>query len=259
MHLSGTLNVVHNVSVYGNGCGGIDVGGGDLVSGRGEASCHNCVWSKHFSMPLFSGVSGERHTKHNPISASHNGNDAVWLLIWGTCTPYVWSTRFSCQSTSWRLHWSRAFDMCYILVNKIKWGNGICFKTVSGVLPLCSTQRWWAIWRFFTSWSTASTISWSDLTTDLRLSADIYWLKIALVLRCSWREVQSLSVVLFHCFAQQSLTRGNNSVDECVVRNWARWKRTYQAGVGFFGVGNYYSNNKIYDAPHTAMIGECEC
>jgi hypothetical protein len=42
---------------------------------------------------------------------------------------------------------------------------------------------------------------------------------------------------------------GNN------VHSFARWKRTYQAGIHWAGVGNSYSHNTVSDGPHNCFLG----
>lgn len=39
------------------------------------------------------------------------------------------------------------------------------------------------------------------------------------------------------------------------MRRFSRWKRTYQAGIHWAGVGNTYRHNDIADGPHNAMLG----
>ncbi|XP_065182891.1 uncharacterized protein LOC135813811 [Sycon ciliatum] len=54
-----------------------------------------------------------------------------------------------------------------------------------------------------------------------------------------------------------SLTRANSTIQHCSVYDFARWKRTYNPGVAFGGVGNDYLHNTIYGGPHTAIFGAC--
>ncbi|XP_065182890.1 uncharacterized protein LOC135813810 [Sycon ciliatum] len=54
-----------------------------------------------------------------------------------------------------------------------------------------------------------------------------------------------------------SLTRGNSTMQYCTVYDFARWKRTYNPGVSFGGVGNDYLHNTIHGGPHSAMLGSC--
>eukprot|EP00935_MAST-01C_sp_MAST-1C-sp1_P002107 g2107.t1 len=53
----------------------------------------------------------------------------------------------------------------------------------------------------------------------------------------------------------ESLTPGNLSVSGNRVRNFARFKRTYQAGIHWAGVGNRYTHNIVSDGPHNCFLG----
>eukprot|EP00039_Didymoeca_costata_P009071 m.120145 g.120145 ORF g.120145 m.120145 type:complete len:652 (+) comp14348_c0_seq2:16-1971(+) len=60
----------------------------------------------------------------------------------------------------------------------------------------------------------------------------------------------------------ETLLPGNNFVLGCNVHHYARWKRTYQPGVFWAGVGNTYSSNTISWGPHNAFLGggnEADC
>ena len=52
-----------------------------------------------------------------------------------------------------------------------------------------------------------------------------------------------------------TLTAGNNTVVGCSFTQYARFCRTYQAGIAWGGVGNAFINNTVGDAPHTGMLG----
>ncbi|CAI8007342.1 hypothetical protein GBAR_LOCUS5158 [Geodia barretti] len=54
---------------------------------------------------------------------------------------------------------------------------------------------------------------------------------------------------------QLSLTRGNNLLTQCLVTDWSRWKRTYQPGISWGGVGNNFTNNRLSNAPHAGILG----
>ena len=47
-----------------------------------------------------------------------------------------------------------------------------------------------------------------------------------------------------------SLARGNLNVSGNAVRRHGQWKRTYQPGIHFGGVGNTYSRNRVSDGAH---------
>ena len=49
--------------------------------------------------------------------------------------------------------------------------------------------------------------------------------------------------------------RGNLNVSWNYVHGFARWKRTYQAGIHWAGVGNTYSHNTVTDGPHNCFLG----
>eukprot|EP00730_Choanoeca_flexa_P000772 TRINITY_DN10329_c0_g1_i3.p1 TRINITY_DN10329_c0_g1~~TRINITY_DN10329_c0_g1_i3.p1 ORF type:complete len:562 (+),score=121.97 TRINITY_DN10329_c0_g1_i3:178-1863(+) len=51
------------------------------------------------------------------------------------------------------------------------------------------------------------------------------------------------------------LSPGNNVVDNNYVHDYALWKRTYQSGVFWGGVGNNYTRNTIKHAPHNGILG----
>ena len=51
------------------------------------------------------------------------------------------------------------------------------------------------------------------------------------------------------------LAKGNLSVIGNHVHSFARWKRTYQAGIHWSGVSNSYSHNTVSDSPHNCFLG----
>ena len=53
----------------------------------------------------------------------------------------------------------------------------------------------------------------------------------------------------------RTLAPGGNVVQATVIRHTGRWKRTYQPGIYFSGVGNAYLNNVLHDSPHQGMTG----
>lgn len=60
-------------------------------------------------------------------------------------------------------------------------------------------------------------------------------------------------------FLQNSLTPGNNLVTNCTISDWSHWKRTYQPGLAWGGVGNNYTYLDISNAPHAGILGGGEC
>ena len=52
-----------------------------------------------------------------------------------------------------------------------------------------------------------------------------------------------------------TLRRGGNTVSENTVHTFALWKRTYQAGVHWSGVGNLFIKNKVSAGPHNCFLG----
>jgi parallel beta-helix repeat protein len=53
----------------------------------------------------------------------------------------------------------------------------------------------------------------------------------------------------------ETLAKGNLNVSGNHVHSFARWKRTYQAGIHWAGVSNSYSHNTVTDAPHNCFLG----
>jgi hypothetical protein len=53
---------------------------------------------------------------------------------------------------------------------------------------------------------------------------------------------------------RQTLKPGNLYVERSTIRRFARLSRTYQPGISISGVGNSAVGNRIFDAPHTAII-----
>lgn len=51
------------------------------------------------------------------------------------------------------------------------------------------------------------------------------------------------------------LVPGGNVVSGCVAARYARTIRTYNPGVGWYGVGNIFDGNTVSDAPHNGMLG----
>ena len=64
---------------------------------------------------------------------------------------------------------------------------------------------------------------------------------------------------VFSFSSQLTLTRGDNLLSECRIRDWSRWKRTYQPGISWAGVGNNFTYNHLYNAPHAGILGGGEC
>lgn len=53
---------------------------------------------------------------------------------------------------------------------------------------------------------------------------------------------------------RMTLTPAGNFVENCSISDFSRWVRTYQPGVAIGGVGNRIAHNRIFDAPHSAII-----
>jgi len=53
---------------------------------------------------------------------------------------------------------------------------------------------------------------------------------------------------------RMTLTPAGNFVENCSISDFSRWVRTYQPGVSINGVGNRIAHNRIFDAPHSAII-----
>jgi alpha-L-fucosidase len=51
-----------------------------------------------------------------------------------------------------------------------------------------------------------------------------------------------------------TLVPGNNFVRHCTIHDFGRWQRTYAPAIRLNGVGNIAANNKLYDAPHSAIL-----
>ncbi len=51
-----------------------------------------------------------------------------------------------------------------------------------------------------------------------------------------------------------TLMPGNNFVRHCTIHDFGRWQRTYAPAIRINGVGNIAANNKLYDAPHSAIL-----
>ena len=58
-----------------------------------------------------------------------------------------------------------------------------------------------------------------------------------------------------HCGDSLTLTNGNCTVTRNNVTRMAQYKRTYQAGIHWGGVGNLYSHNNVHDGPHNCFLG----
>lgn len=54
---------------------------------------------------------------------------------------------------------------------------------------------------------------------------------------------------------QKTLTRGNNVLQNSLITKWSNWKRTYNPGLSWGGVGNTYRHNTIHDGPHAGILG----
>ena len=50
------------------------------------------------------------------------------------------------------------------------------------------------------------------------------------------------------------LTPGENVVRNCTIHDFGRWQRTYAPAIRLSGVGHIAAHNKLYDAPHSAIL-----
>lgn len=53
---------------------------------------------------------------------------------------------------------------------------------------------------------------------------------------------------------RETLTPAGHAVEQCHLHHYARWSRTYQAGVHAHGVGMRIARNLIHDAPHKGIL-----
>ncbi|MDY4975589.1 MAG: S-layer homology domain-containing protein [Clostridia bacterium] len=53
---------------------------------------------------------------------------------------------------------------------------------------------------------------------------------------------------------RNTLTPGNNMVENCLIHDWGVLMRTYQCGIHVNGVGNRAIHNELYEAPHIAIL-----
>lgn len=53
---------------------------------------------------------------------------------------------------------------------------------------------------------------------------------------------------------RKTLTPAGNFVVNCSISDFSRWVRTYTPGIAVNGVGNRVAHNRIFDAPHSAII-----
>lgn len=53
---------------------------------------------------------------------------------------------------------------------------------------------------------------------------------------------------------RRTLTPAGNFVVNCSISDFSRWVRTYTPGVSIGGVGNRIAHNRMFDAPHSAII-----
>jgi hypothetical protein len=55
-----------------------------------------------------------------------------------------------------------------------------------------------------------------------------------------------------------SLSHGGTVVQANTLHDFSLWKRMYQPGIDFDGVGNRFENNTMYHAPHSGMLGRAD-
>ncbi|MCH5375145.1 MAG: right-handed parallel beta-helix repeat-containing protein, partial [Planctomycetes bacterium] len=53
---------------------------------------------------------------------------------------------------------------------------------------------------------------------------------------------------------RHQLTPGENFVRNCTIHDFGRWQRTYAPAIRLNGVGHIVANNRLYDAPHSAIL-----
>ena len=73
------------------------------------------------------------------------------------------------------------------------------------------------------------------------------------VLRCTIHDIGSGGIMLGGG-DRKTLTPGGNAVEHCTIRRFNRWDRTYRAAINIDGVGNRIANNRIEDAPGSAIL-----
>ena len=56
---------------------------------------------------------------------------------------------------------------------------------------------------------------------------------------------------------RQTLTASKTTISHNYINFFAKWKRTYMAGILFDGCGHIVSNNVVANAPHTGITGRC--
>eukprot|EP01047_Picozoa_sp_COSAG01_P045438 COSAG01_NODE_4184_length_5261_cov_27.557342_2_plen_662_part_00 len=57
---------------------------------------------------------------------------------------------------------------------------------------------------------------------------------------------------------RKTLTPGNTTIQDNILHDFSQWKRMYQPGIKFDGVGDRFINNTMYRAPHSGMLGRAD-
>lgn len=57
---------------------------------------------------------------------------------------------------------------------------------------------------------------------------------------------------------RRTLTPGNTTIEDNTLHDFSQWKRMYQPGISFDGVGNRFLRNTMYRAPHSGMLGRAD-
>ncbi len=78
------------------------------------------------------------------------------------------------------------------------------------------------------------------------LSSTIYGVASGIILGSMGEYISSES--------RKTLSPSNNFVENCEIYNFSRRAKTYSPAITLQDVGSRVSNNKIYDAPHTAIM-----
>ena len=75
------------------------------------------------------------------------------------------------------------------------------------------------------------------------------------VQNCSVHDVGCAGVAVYAGKRNDSLVQGHALVHGNNLHRFAQWKHMYQPGIAFDAVGSNFTNNTMYDAPHSGMLG----
>ena len=92
-----------------------------------------------------------------------------------------------------------------------------------------------------------------DINNHGNNAIDIYGININ-ILNNNINNVGCKGITIFGG-NQYKLISGNNLISNNTIYNMARWKRTYQPGILWSGIGNIYSFNNITYSPHNGISG----